>query len=80
LGKAHVYAHKLGASMNKPAIETNRAKIAARLEREGWQLRHGGSHDIYEHPDRRSRRIVVPRHRTLSPGVARGIAKDAGWL
>jgi hypothetical protein len=25
-------------------------------------------------------RIVVPRHRTLSPGVARVIAKVAGWL
>ncbi len=24
-------------------------------------------------------RIVVPRHRTLSPGVARAIAKAAGW-
>jgi hypothetical protein len=25
-------------------------------------------------------RIVVPCHRTLSPGVARVIAKVAGWL
>jgi hypothetical protein len=27
--------------------ETSRTKIVARLEREGWQLRHGGRHDIY---------------------------------
>jgi len=24
-------------------------------------------------------RIVVPRHKTLSSGVARAIAKQAGW-
>jgi len=48
------------------------------LEREGWQCRHGGGHDVYKHPTRPGR-IVVPRHRTLSPGVAREIAKMAGW-
>ena len=32
--------------------------------------------NIPQGPDR----IVVPRHRTLSPGVARVIAKVAGWL
>ncbi|MGA8155966.1 MAG: type II toxin-antitoxin system HicA family toxin [Rhodoplanes sp.] len=60
-------------------LETNRSKVGARLEREGWQARHGGDHDVYKHPARRGR-IIVPRHRTLSPGVARVIAKQAGWL
>jgi len=64
--------------MSKPAIETNRKRVVARLERDGWVLRGGGSHDVYIHPIK-SGRIVVPRHGTLSIGVARGIAKDAGW-
>jgi predicted RNA binding protein YcfA (HicA-like mRNA interferase family) len=58
--------------------ETNRSKVAARLEREGWQSRAGGAHDVYKHPARTGR-IIVPRHRTLSTGVARAIAKAAGW-
>jgi predicted RNA binding protein YcfA (HicA-like mRNA interferase family) len=63
--------------LQKP--ETNRQKVNARLAREGWIVRHGGEHDIYKHPTKPGR-IVVPRHSTLSPGVARAIAKQAGWL
>jgi predicted RNA binding protein YcfA (HicA-like mRNA interferase family) len=59
-------------------METNRKKIVMRLERDGWQNRGGGLHDVYTH-SAKAGRIVVPRHRDLSPGVARGIAKDAGW-
>jgi predicted RNA binding protein YcfA (HicA-like mRNA interferase family) len=65
--------------MPKPVLELNRGKVAARLQREGWQVQHGGGHDLYKHPGKPGR-IVVPRHRTLSPGVAREIAKVAGWL
>jgi predicted RNA binding protein YcfA (HicA-like mRNA interferase family) len=61
-----------------PGPETSRAKIVARLERDGWQARAGGRHDVFKHP-RRPGRIIVPRHRALSPGVARAIAKEAGW-
>jgi predicted RNA binding protein YcfA (HicA-like mRNA interferase family) len=64
------------APVQKP--ETNRQKVVARLAREGWVERHGGEHDVFKHPTRPGR-IVVPRHRTLSPGVARVIAKQAGW-
>ena len=60
-------------------IETDRAKIVRRLEREGWIPRRGGKHDVYTNPAKPQTSIAVPRHRTLSPGVARGIAKDAGW-
>jgi mRNA interferase HicA len=60
-------------------LETNRNKVAARLVREGWEARRGGDHDVYKHPVRHGR-IILPRHRTLSPGVAREIAKQAGWL
>ena len=62
------------------AIETNRAKIVRRLEGDGWVLsRHGGRHDVYTNPTRPGVHIAVPRHRTLTPGVAAKIAKDAGW-
>jgi mRNA interferase HicA len=62
-----------------PGIETNRQKIIARLERDGWKLlRHGSQHGIFSKQGRPP--VVVPRHRTLSPGVARTIAKAAEWI
>lgn len=63
--------------MRKP--ETSRQKVISRLAREGWMVRHGGDHDVYKHPAKPGR-IVVPHHTTLSNGVARVIAKQAGWL
>jgi predicted RNA binding protein YcfA (HicA-like mRNA interferase family) len=61
-----------------PGAETNRLKVTTRLEREGWQCRPGGAHDVYKHLLKPGR-IIVPRHRNLSAGVARAIAKAAGW-
>lgn len=61
------------------APETNTRKVAARLKRESWKRNGGGGHDKYVHPDRPGIMIMVPRHHTLSPGVARAIAKLAGW-
>ena len=61
-----------------PIIETDRSKIAARLLRDGWVVRHGGAHDVFKHPLKPGR-IVLPRHRSISPGVARAVAKQAGW-
>jgi predicted RNA binding protein YcfA (HicA-like mRNA interferase family) len=62
-----------------PAIEPNTRKIIARLKRDGWVDTGGARHAVFEHPDRKDH-IAVPRHKTLSPGVARAIAKQAGWL
>jgi predicted RNA binding protein YcfA (HicA-like mRNA interferase family) len=62
-----------------PGIETNTKKIVARLDRDGWTSEHGGEHDLYRHPGFPGVRIVVPRHKELSIGVARKIAKQAGW-
>lgn len=59
-------------------LETNGAKVVRRLKSEGWVGRAGGRHDVYTHPARTGI-VIVPRHRTLSPGVARSIAKAAGW-
>jgi len=60
--------------------ETNTRKIIARLVREGWTKLPGGKHDKYVHPAKPGVLIVVPRHRDQSKGVARSIAKDAGWI
>ena len=57
--------------------ETNTAKIKSRLERDGWELAGGTKHDKYRksgHPP-----VMVPRHRSVTTGVARSIAKAAGW-
>jgi predicted RNA binding protein YcfA (HicA-like mRNA interferase family) len=63
-----------------PTIETERSKVRRRLEREGWLIvRHGAEHDVYRHPAKPGT-IVLPRHRVLSMGVARQIARVAGWI
>lgn len=61
------------------AEETNTRKVTSRLEREGWVRIHGGRHDKFEHPYHSGVTLIVPRHRELSTGVARDIAKKAGW-
>ena len=63
-----------------PAIETNTRKIVARLEQEGWVDVGGGSHDRFVNPQHPGTMIPVPRHRELTPGTARSIAKAAGWI
>jgi len=63
-----------------PIVETNTRKIIARLQREGWVGVAGGKHDKYEHPQRPGVILIVPRHRELSPGVARSLARLAGWI
>jgi predicted RNA binding protein YcfA (HicA-like mRNA interferase family) len=62
-----------------PTAETNARKIIARLKADGWVEVFGSKHDKFEHPSR-SEMMIVPRHKELSPGVARSIAKLAGWI
>jgi len=60
-------------------METDRDKIRSRLERDGWELvRRGKAHDIYRHPGIEGI-VTLPRHNRLTPGVARSIARKAGW-
>jgi predicted RNA binding protein YcfA (HicA-like mRNA interferase family) len=61
------------------ALETNRRKVVARLEREGWVGVGGKRLEVFKHPER-SGRVVVPRHREVSPFVAREVANAAGWI
>jgi predicted RNA binding protein YcfA (HicA-like mRNA interferase family) len=62
-----------------PANETNTRKIIARLKADGWVYVGGAKHDQFEHPARPGDLMVVPRHKEVSPGVARSVAKMAGW-
>lgn len=57
--------------------ETNMAKVIARLQTDGWELVGGTKHDKFRKSGVGT--IMVPRHRTLTPGVAQSIAKAAGW-
>ena len=61
-------------------VETNARKIIHRLTSDGWTNIGGGSHDRFVHVEHPETMIVVPRHREVSVGVARSIAKAAGWL
>jgi hypothetical protein len=63
--------------MGKP--ETDRSKIVNRLRSEGWINEGGAKHDKYANPAKPGVKIMVPRHNPLTPGVARNIAKAAGW-
>lgn len=57
--------------------ETNAAKIMARLEKDGWENVGGTKHAKFRKLGHLP--IMVPRHRTVTPGVAQSIAKAAGW-
>lgn len=60
-------------------MESKTTKVKQRLENDGWYLaRNGANHDIYRHPTIPGI-VTLPRHRTLSPGVYRSIAKKANW-
>ncbi|MDR3373722.1 MAG: type II toxin-antitoxin system HicA family toxin [Ancalomicrobiaceae bacterium] len=63
-----------------PNVEVDTRRIIARLEREGWISRGGGRHEVFVHPAMPGKRTIVPRHCIQSIGVARDIAKRAGWI
>ena len=61
-------------------MDTTTRRIRRRLEKDGWFLsRRGGAHDIYRHPEIEGI-VTLPRHRQVTPAVARSIAKKAGWI
>ncbi len=57
------------------AVETNRRKVAARLEREGWVNRGSGSHDEFTHPAKPGRIVSHAPGDIVSLHTA---SKDAG--
>ena len=61
-------------------MDTTTRRIRRRLEKDGWFLsRRGGAHDIYRHPEIEGI-VTLPRHRQVTPAVARSIARKAGWI
>jgi hypothetical protein len=54
--------------------------MIARLERENWSKVGGGNYDQFTNSACQVVLIIVLRNRTFSPGVARDIAKKAGWI
>jgi predicted RNA binding protein YcfA (HicA-like mRNA interferase family) len=64
--------------------EIKRKEAEAELVRAGWKIiRQSGKHDVWASPDGMAT-VAVPRHRTISPGVVRQIAKGlpttpSGW-
>ena len=61
-------------------MDTTTRRIRRRLEKDGWFLsRRGGAHDIYRHPEIEGI-VTLPRHRQVTPAVARSIAKKAGRI
>jgi predicted RNA binding protein YcfA (HicA-like mRNA interferase family) len=57
--------------------ETNTARIMAGLEKDGWENVGGTKHAKFRKSGHLP--IMVPRHRTVTPGVAQSIARAAGW-
>lgn len=63
-----------------PHVEIDAKKILARLVREGWIVENGAKHEKLAHPEQPGLKIMLPRHKTVTPGVARSIPKAAGWI
>ena len=63
-----------------PKAETSTKRVTDRLRQNGWFSEGCTNHEKFAHPERPGIKIMVPRHRTLTPGVARSIARAAGWL
>ena len=63
-----------------PGLETNSRKIVARLQHKGWRNVGGARHDRFVRDSRPGVMITVPRHRELTVGTARSIAKAAEWI
>lgn len=59
-------------------IETCVKKIRRRLESEGWKIKSANSHQKWQHPDKPVM-IMIPNHQTLSIGLAKKVARRAGW-
>ncbi len=75
----HSYKGRIYMCKRNVVMETKTDRIRRALEKDGWYLvRHGSGHDIYRHPSIKGI-ITLPRHKTVSLGVARSIAKKAGW-
>ena len=56
-----------------------RQDLIKKLKSAGWEITHGGNHDIAKHPTKPGM-ITIPRHREINEYTAKGILKDAGLI
>jgi predicted RNA binding protein YcfA (HicA-like mRNA interferase family) len=54
-----------------------RRDLVKKLQGAGWQITHGGNHDLAIHP-KKPGKIPIPRHNEINEYTAREIMKDAG--
>ena len=55
-----------------------RRDIDKKLKQAGWEITHGGNHDLATHPQKPGVKISLPRHREINELTAQGILEDAG--
>lgn len=60
-------------------IETNKAALAKRLNKDGWKSVGGTNHEKFRHHTNKNV-IVLPYHRDISIGVARQVHQQAGYI
>jgi len=54
-----------------------RQELESALKAMGWYfLKHGGSHDLWAHPQR-TRKLAVPRHKEITEHLARSLLRQA---
>jgi predicted RNA binding protein YcfA (HicA-like mRNA interferase family) len=54
-----------------------RTALEGELRALGWYfLKHGGSHDLWVHPERK-RKLAVPRHKEIKEYLARSLLRQA---
>ncbi|GHV43140.1 hypothetical protein FACS189490_13150 [Clostridia bacterium] len=56
-----------------------KSDLIRKLQKAGYEIIHGGSHDMAIHPDKLGK-IPVPQHNEINEYTAKGILKDAGLL
>ena len=54
-----------------------RKDLIRQLKQNGWEIIHGGNHDLAKHPDRKVK-LTIPRHNEINEHTAKGILRDAG--
>src|SRR6476469_7721136 len=59
-------------------IETNRARIGARLRTEGWTERHGGNHGVFTHEGRPRTHSGAPPSHSLPGRCSRD--RETSWM
>lgn len=68
-------AKKLLERMRNSSANWKRNDIVSLLEGYGFEIRRGGNHDVFTHPETSRLRFVLPRHRKLKKNYVRDAVK-----